>query len=131
MQLHALFRLAFATTPHQKCLILLHRVSHRLIMQKARGHACHLRDLALPQIVGFTVSGTFHFPSGGTFHHFLHSTLYTIGCQGVFSLRRWSSWIPTGFAPYPVVLGYPSEMRHNFRSRDFYPLWLFFPESLN
>ena len=67
MQLNALFRLAFATTPHQKCLIWLHRVSHRLIMQKARGHACHLRDLALPQIVGSTVSGTFHFPTGELF----------------------------------------------------------------
>ena len=98
MQLYALFRLAFATTPHQKCLILLHRVSRRLIMQKARGHACHLRDLALPQLVGFTVSGTFHFPNGGTFHHFLHSTSFTIGRQGVFSLRRWSSWIPTGLS---------------------------------
>ena len=37
-------------------------------MQKARGHACHLRDLALPQIVGCTVSRTFHFPNRGTFH---------------------------------------------------------------
>ena len=36
-------------------------------MQKARGHACHLRDLALPQLVGYTVSGTFHFPNGGSF----------------------------------------------------------------
>ena len=36
-------------------------------MQKARGHACHLRDLALPQLVGYTVSGTFHFPKRGSF----------------------------------------------------------------
>ena len=50
MQLNALFRLAFATTPHQRCLILLHRVSRRLIMQKARGQA-GLATTALPPIV--------------------------------------------------------------------------------
>jgi hypothetical protein len=34
----ALFRLAFATDPHLKCLTLLNTVTRRLIMQKARRH---------------------------------------------------------------------------------------------
>ena len=34
----ALFRLAFATDPHLKCLTLLVKVTRRLIMQKARRH---------------------------------------------------------------------------------------------
>ncbi len=34
----ALFRLAFATDPHLKCLTLLETVTRRLIMQKARRH---------------------------------------------------------------------------------------------
>jgi len=36
MQLYALFRLAFATAPCLRHLTLLHTITHRLIMQKAR-----------------------------------------------------------------------------------------------
>ncbi len=39
MQLYALFRLAFATAPCLRHLTLLHTITHRLIMQKARRQA--------------------------------------------------------------------------------------------
>ena len=99
-------------------------------MQKARGHACHLRDLALPQLVGYTVSGTFHFPNGDAFHHFLHSTSFTIGRQGVLALGGG----PPRFLQVCLsrsTWGTHQEVRHRFRSRDFYPLRLLFPETLS
>ena len=38
-------------------------------MQKARSHACQVKpDLALPQLVSNTVSGSISLPSRGTFH---------------------------------------------------------------
>ena len=101
----ALFRLAFATTTLHRSLILLHKVSHRLIMQKARSHACsdksELSTSTACRLYGFrdyftSLTGElFTFPS---------QYCFTIGCQVVFSLRKWSSSIPTGLG-YPVVLG--------------------------
>ena len=41
----ALFRLAFATAPHLKCLTLPATLTRRLIMQKARRHSKELRPL--------------------------------------------------------------------------------------
>ncbi len=41
----ALFRLAFATAPHLKCLTLPATLTRRLIMQKARRHTFVLRPL--------------------------------------------------------------------------------------
>ena len=41
----ALFRLAFATAPHLKCLTLPATLTRRLIMQKARRHSEELRPL--------------------------------------------------------------------------------------
>ena len=43
-----------------------------------------------------TVSGSFHSPPGVLFT-FPSRYWFTIGRQGVFSLARWSSQIPTGF----------------------------------
>ena len=42
------------------------------------------------------VSGSLSLPSRGSFHLSL-TVLYSIGHQVVFSLRRWSSCLPTGF----------------------------------
>ena len=42
---NALFRLAFATAPHLKCLTLPATLTRRLIMQKARRHSEELRPL--------------------------------------------------------------------------------------
>ena len=97
MQLCALFRLVFTTTTLQKSLILLHRVSHRLIMQKARGHAYQAKlGLALPQLVGH-YGFRFYFTSlPGNFSPFLHST---------FSLSVARSYLALGDGPprFPQV----------------------------
>ncbi len=60
---NALFRLAFATDPHLKCLTLLATVTRRLIMQKARRHPNGLRPLVS---VWFQV--LFHSLIQGSFH---------------------------------------------------------------
>ena len=49
-----------------------------------------------PTACRHTVSGSLSLRSRGAFHLSL-TVLITIGRQGVFSLRRWSSQIPTGF----------------------------------
>jgi hypothetical protein len=49
-----------------------------------------------PTACRHTVSGSISLRSRGAFHLSL-TVLSAIGCQGVFSLRRWSSQIPTGF----------------------------------
>lgn len=59
----ALFRLAFATDPHLKCLTLLVKVTRRLIMQKARRHPKGLRPL-----VGVWFQDLFHSLVQGSFH---------------------------------------------------------------
>ena len=43
-----------------------------------------------------TVSGSFSLPSRGSFHLSL-TVLYSIGHMVVVSLRRWSSYLPSGF----------------------------------
>jgi len=64
MRLNALFRLAFAVAPLETSLTLPHRVTSRLIMQKARRHPAS----EAPTACKYTVSGTFHSPNRGTFH---------------------------------------------------------------
>ncbi len=59
----ALFRLAFATAPHLKCLTLPVKVTRRLIMQKARRHPYGLRPL-----VGVWFQDLFHSLVQGSFH---------------------------------------------------------------
>ena len=59
----ALFRLAFATDPHLKCLTLLETVTRRLIMQKARRHPKGLRPL-----VSVWFQDLFHSLIQGSFH---------------------------------------------------------------
>ena len=49
-----------------------------------------------PTACKHTVSGSLSLRSRGSFHLSL-TVLSAIGRQGVFSLRRWSSQIPTGF----------------------------------
>ncbi len=59
----ALFRLAFATAAHLKCLTLPVKVTRRLIMQKARRHPKGLRPL-----VGVWFQDLFHSVIHGSFH---------------------------------------------------------------
>src|ERR1700745_3581036 len=95
MRLNALFRLAFATaTPHG--LTLPHTVTRRLILQKAR---CHFTPAKLERSTAcrHTVSGTISRPLTGVLFTFPSRYWFTIGHQGVFRLRRWSSRIHTEF----------------------------------
>jgi hypothetical protein len=52
--------------------------------------------MVLPRIVDTRFQVLFHSPPGVLFT-FPSRYSCTIGCQGVFSLRRWSSQIPTEF----------------------------------
>ena len=65
----ALFRLAFATDPHLKCLTLLATVTRRLIMQKARRHL-----KKAPTACKRMVSGSISLPYSGFFSPFPHGT---------------------------------------------------------
>lgn len=67
-------------------------VTRRFILQKARRHPS--RGLRLLVSTRFQV--LFHSPPGVLFT-FPSRYWFTIGRQGVFSLGRWSSRIPTGF----------------------------------
>ena len=90
---NALFRLAFATAPCFHNLTLLHTITRRLILQKARRHTV---TNSAPTACRHTVSGSISLPSRGSFHLSL-TVLVHYRSQEVFSLRRWSSRIPTGF----------------------------------
>ena len=71
-------------------------------MQKARGQTEQREGepselfIVLPQFVGIRFQVLFHSPLGVLFT-FPSRYWFTIGCQVVFSLGRWSSRIPTGF----------------------------------
>ena len=69
-------------------------------MQKARGQAAlparRPAGQSLPQLVSAWFQVLFHSPPGVLFT-FPSRYWFTIGRQRVFSLRRWSSQIPTGF----------------------------------
>jgi hypothetical protein len=77
MQLNALFRLAFATAPPHG-LTLLHRVTRRLIMQKAHGHTVRRRlpstSYSAPIACRHTVSGSISLSSLESFSPFPHGT---------------------------------------------------------
>ena len=66
-------------------------------------------------------------PLTGVLFTFPSRYWFTIGCRRVFSLRRWSSRIPTGFL---VSRGtwVPDEESRPFRLQDYHLLRLFFPE---
>lgn len=69
-------------------------VTRRFILQKARRHTSH--RIVLRLVVGTRFQVLFHSPPGVLFT-FPSRYWFTIGRQGVFSLGRWSSRIPTGF----------------------------------
>ena len=123
MQLYALFRLAFATAPCLQHLTLLHTITHRLIMQKARRQPT---EVSLRLLVGTWFQVLFHSPPGVLFT-FPSRYSFTIGSRRIFSLSRWSCWIPTGF---PVSRGTWEHSRETdpFRLQGFHLLWPDFPD---
>ena len=76
-------------------LNLLHIVTRRPVLQKVRHNTYTCVRCAL-SACKHTVSGSFSLPSRGAFHLSL-TVLYSIGHMVVFSLRRWSSVLPSGF----------------------------------
>ena len=67
-------------------------VTRRPVLQKVRHHTLNSAMSARKH----RVSGSFSLPSRGSFHLSL-TVLYSIGHMVVFSLRRWSSFLPSGF----------------------------------
>ena len=119
----ALFRLAFATAPCLRHLTLLHTITHRLIMQKARRQST---EVNLRLLVSAWFQVLFHSPSGVLFT-FPSRYWSTIGSRRIFSLSRWSCWIPARFL---VSRGTWEHHRKidPFRLRGYHPLWPDFPD---
>ena len=67
-------------------------VTRRPVLQKVRRHTFNRATSACKH----RVSGSISLPSRGAFHLSL-TVLYSIGHMVVFSLRRWSSVLPSGF----------------------------------
>jgi hypothetical protein len=100
--------LSFASIPHDSTpysdslslwlrvlpLNLLHTVTRRVVIQKARRHPLS-RDLA-PTVCRHTVSGAISLPFRGTFHHSL-TVLVHYRSSDVFSLAGWPPRVPSGF----------------------------------
>src|SRR6202034_1359712 len=118
---NALFRLGFPTaTPHG--LTSPRTVTRRLILQKAR---CHPPKGA-PTACRHTVSGTISRPLTGVLFIFPSRYWSTIGHQGVFRLRRWSSRIHTEFHGLRATWEHAWESRR-FHVRGYHPLCRRFP----
>ncbi len=114
-------RLAFATAPHLKCLTLLLNVTRWPVLQKVRGHTSNV----LPQLVSTGFQVLFHSPPGVLFT-FPSRYWFTIAHQGVFSLSRWSSILPSGFLVPRRTQGLPRPASR-LRIREFHPLRCAFP----
>ena len=80
----------------------------------------------LPQLVSIRFQDLFHPPSGVLFT-FPSRYWFTIGRQRVFSLRRWSSWIPTEFHVFRGTWELKPERIYNFRLPDYHRLRSTFP----
>ena len=104
MRLDALLRLAFATAPGINPLTSPQRLTRRVILQKARGQAVHVRRraIALPLFVSIRFQVLFHSGHPGSFHLSL-TVLVHYRSSRVFSLGRWASLLPAGLA-CPAVL---------------------------
>ena len=82
----------YLSTPRLYRLILHIIVTRRPVLQKVRHHKFNFAVSACKH----RVSGSLSLPSRGAFHLSL-TVLYSIGHMVVFSLRRWSSFLPSGF----------------------------------
>jgi hypothetical protein len=100
-RLDAHFVLAFASPPLQKSLGWPLTITRRLIMQKASGHpriATHGSHTLYAN--GFRYYFT---PLAGVLFTFPSRYLFTIGCQGVFSLIQWSGQIHAEFHVHRIT----------------------------
>ena len=98
---NALFRLAFATDPHLKCLTLLETVTRRLIMQKARRH-----PKRAPTACKRMVSGSISLLYSRFFSPFPHGTSSLSVSQEYLALPDGPGSFIQGFT-CPVLLRIP------------------------
>jgi hypothetical protein len=98
MQLLALLRLAFATAPCLRHLTLLHTITHRLIMQKARRQPT---EVSLRLLVSVWFQVLFHSPPGVLFPHGTGSLSVIVG---YLALADGPARFPQDFT-CPAVLG--------------------------
>ena len=89
----ALLRLGFPSAPYLTQYLTSHHTSNSPD-RSTKSTTSHLNVLCLIVNIGFQV--LFHSPSGVLFN-FPSRYYFTIGHQGVFSLGRWSSLLPTRF----------------------------------
>jgi hypothetical protein len=115
------FALGFPSPPVQKTLSLPRTITRRLIMQKASSHP--LRGSYTLYAIGFRFYFT---PLAGVLFTFPSRYLFTIGCQGVFSLIRWSGQIHAEFHVHRVTW---DALRgcSSFRAPGSHGLWPTFP----
>ena len=123
----ALFRLAFAAAPSLD-LTLLHRITSRLIMQKARGQLYPIRrsSLGLPLLVGTRFQVLFHSPSRSAFHL---SLTVLVHYRSKVSVEPWEMVLPDSHRVprVPWYLGVPPKESCPFRLPDYHRLWPAFP----
>ena len=112
MPRYGLFTLAFAVPPAVTALSRRHELTRRVILQKARDHAC---PEGLSALTAWTrsVSGSISLPSPGCFSPFPHGTV-RYRSRPVSCLGPWSSQLPTRL----LVSGGTRDARHaNAHSR--------------
>ena len=105
---NALFRLAFATDPHLKCLTLPATVTRRLIMQKARRHP------KAPTACKRMVSGSISLPYSGYFSPFPHGTSSLSVLQEYLALPDGSGRFRQDFT-CPALLRIPLEIIRTYQ----------------
>ena len=103
-------------------LNLLIKLTHRLIIQKARRHPIN----EAPTDCKHTVSGSISLPSRGAFHLSL-TVLIHYRSPNVFSLTRWSSLIQAEFLVFRPTRDTTTNTSP-FHLRDFHPLRSNFPD---
>ena len=136
----ALLGLAFAAAPSLKDLTLLHTSNSQVHYAKGTRSVvpgdhydnpegpCNVMSSRtfLPQLVSIRFQDLFHPPPGVLFT-FPSRYWFTIGRQRVFSLRRWSSRIPTEFHVFRGTWELIPESFCSFRLPDYHRLWFTFP----
>ena len=95
------------------------------MMQKVRRPTVTRRQHSSSTGCRHSVSGSFHSPLGDLFT-FPSRYLFTIGHLVVFSLRRWSSQVPTGFHVSRCTQ-VRTHCSFQFRLQDYHLLWSSFP----
>ena len=123
--LHALFRLAFASAPDFPSLTSPLQITRRLILQEARRQALSLLTIALRLFVSLWFQVLFHSPTWGTFHLSL-TVLVLYRSLSVFSLGGWTPQLLAVLA-CTAILRFRYFESFRFRVPGSHRLWLTFP----